>query len=151
MKAAVVVSCILVFVMLIVGVKLLVAPPAYSAAKAQSAAANNPNEVMHIYSCDVTEGKTDAQVEAAAKEYLKALRQLDGGKDLKMKVVWPVAVNNMGEKDFNIILISPSFQAWGRMWDAYKDDTAAAQFEDLQGTADCPDSAVWESITIDTK
>ena len=137
--------CLLVLVML-----LVVALPAYLAAQTKAAQAN-PNEVLHIYKCNITEGKTEAQVVEAAQLYLNALRQLDGGKELKMKLLWPVAVNNLGEIDFHIILISPSFTEWGRMWDAYKDDTAAAKFEELQGTADCNDSAVWESENIEAK
>ena len=127
---------LLVFVMLIV-----VALPTYLAAQAK-AAPTNPNEVMHVYKCNLIEGKAEAQAEKAALLTLDAHRQLDSGKNLKMKLLWPVAVNNPGEIDFHIILISPSFTDWGRMWDAYKDDTAAAKFEDLQGTADCNDCSV---------
>jgi hypothetical protein len=133
---------------------LIVALPAYLAAQtkaAAKAAAANPNEVMHIYECEITEGKSNAQAEEAARDYLEALRQLDGAKDLKMKVLWPVAVNNLRKIDFYVVLISPSFTDWGRMWDAYKDDTAAAKFEDLQGVADCNDSAVWEAVAIEAK
>jgi hypothetical protein len=149
MKTVGVVGCLLVFALLTV-----VAFTAHSAAKPQPRAAQdaeNPDEVMHIFQCKVNEGFTPEQVEATAQEYLKALRQLDGGKDLKMKVVWPVAVNDMGEKDFNIVLIWPSFQAWGRSWDAFKSSSNIAQFEDLKGAADCPDSALWESIKIEVK
>jgi hypothetical protein len=127
---------------------IIVALPAYLAAQTKAAQAN-PNQVMHIYKCNVIEGKTDAQVVEGARLYLNALRQLDGGKELKMKLLWPVAVNNLGEIDFHVVLISPSFAEWGRMWDAYKDETAAAKFEDLQGTADCNDSAVWESEDVE--
>jgi hypothetical protein len=135
--------CLLVLV-------LIVALPACLAAQTKAAQAN-PNEVMHIYKCNLIEGKTEAQAVEAAQLYLSALRQLDGGKNLKMQLLWPVAVNNLGEIDFHIILISPSFTEWGRMWDAYKDDTAAAKFEDLQGAADCNDSAVWESENVEVK
>ena len=137
--------CLSALVMLIV-----VALPACLAAQTKAAQAN-PNEVMHIYKCNVTEGTTEAQVVEAAQLYLNALRQLDGGKNLKMKLLWPVAVNNLGEIDFHIILFLPSFTEWGRMWDAYKDDTAAAKFEELQGTAACNDSAVWESEDVEAK
>jgi hypothetical protein len=136
--------CLLVLVLIVVTL------PACLAAQTKAAKAN-PNEVMHVYQCNLIEGKTEAQAEEAAQLYLTALRQLDGGKELKMKILWPVAVNNLGEIDFHIVLISPSFTDWGRMWDAYKDDTAAAKFEDLQGTADCNDSAVWESINVEAK
>ena len=135
---------------LLVLVLIVVALPACLAAQTKAAQAN-PNEVLHIYKCNLIEGKTEAQAVEAAQVYLNALRQLDGGKNLKMKLLWPVAVNNLGEIDFHIILISPSFTEWGRMWDAYKDDTAAAKFDDLQGAADCNDSAVWESENIEAK
>jgi hypothetical protein len=142
---------VLVMLFVVVSGAHLAAQTASQGAGTQKAAvkAVDPVEVMHIFDCITLEGKTDAQVEEAAKLYLKAIRQLDGGKDFRMKLLWPVAVSNMGEKDFNIVVIAPSFTAWGKAFDGYTDDTAAAKFEDLQGTAQCSDSALWEATNID--
>jgi hypothetical protein len=125
---------------------LIVVAPSYSAPPSA------PNEVMHIYSCEMHQGKTEAQAEALIRDWLKELRKLDGGEKLKINVLWPVAVNNMGETDFRIVFISPSFTAWGKMWDAMKDSPAMAKYEQLGSEiADCPDSAMWESVAIEAK
>jgi hypothetical protein len=136
--------CLLALVMLIV-----VAPTARMAAQTAPAAPADSNEVVHIYQCTLGEGVTEDALETAVQDWLKALRTLDGGAGIKIQILWPVAAK-MGDKDFQTVVTWPSFTAWGRSWDAYKDDTAAAKWEALQGEKwNCPDSALWEGVTIE--
>jgi hypothetical protein len=135
--------CLLAFVMLIV-----IAPPAHIAAQATPAAPADSNEIVQIYHCSLGEGVTEEMLEAAVQDWLKALRTLDGGEGIKIEILWPVAAQ-MGEKDFMTVVTYPSFTAFGRSWEAYKDDTAAAKWEALQGEKwACPDSDLWEGVTI---
>ena len=116
------------------------------------AAAETADQVIHVWTCEMREGTTEKQVEAIAGDWLNALRTMPGGANVKVQVLFPVAVNNTGESDFQFMIISPSFTEWGKLWDAYKDDSPAAKADDLnQGKVDCPDSAIWELITIDAK
>ena len=136
--------CLLAVVMLVI-----VAPPAYMAAQATPAAPADSNEIVQIYHCSLGEGVTEEMLEAAVQDWLKALRTLDGGERIKIEILWPVAAQ-MGDKDFMTVVTYPSFTAWGRSWEAYKDDTAAAKWEALQGEKwACPDSALWEQVTIE--
>jgi hypothetical protein len=136
--------CLFVFVMLAV-----VAPPAHMAAQATPAAPADSNEIVHIYHCSLGEGVTEEMLEAAVQDWLKALRTLDGGERVKIEILWPVAAQ-MGDQDFMTVVTYPSFTAFGRSWEAYKDDTAAAKWEALQGEKwACPDSALWEGVNIE--
>ena len=136
--------CLLAFVMLIV-----IAPPAQMAAQSTPATPADSNEIVQIYHCSLGEGVTEEMLEAAVQDWLKALRTLDGGERINIEILWPVAAT-MGDKDFMTVVTYPSFTAWGRSWEAYKDDTAAAKWEALQGEKwSCPDSALWEGVTIE--
>jgi hypothetical protein len=133
--------CVLALAMLIV-----VAPSAQMAAPATPA---DSNEIVQVYQCSLGEGVTEVMLETAVQDWLKALRTLDGGEGIKIQILWPVAAK-MGDKDFQTVLTYPSFTAFGRSWAAYNDDTAAAKWETLQGKNwDCPDSALWEGVTIE--
>ena len=136
--------CLLAFVMLIV-----VSPSARMAAQATPAAPADSNEIVHIYHCSLGEGVTEVMLETAVQDWLKALRTLDGGEGIKIEILWPVAAQ-MGDTDFMTVVTYPSFTAFGRSWEAYKDDTAAAKWEALQGEKwVCPDSALWEGVNIE--
>jgi len=157
-----VVRCLFLFVVMIV-----VAVPAYSApqakpapqaqaAPAHSAAPSKMRDVVHIYQCNIVGATvTEAQVEADVLEMLKATRATVGGEKFSAKVLWPVAVNNMGETDFHVLAIFPTFTAWGKVWDASRDPNSPfAKWEanvQRNDAYECTDSAVWESVAIDEK
>ena len=122
------------------------------AGSARPAVAETADQVIHVWTCEMNEGTTEAQVEAIAGDWLKALRQMPGGANVKVQVLFPVAVSATGQSDFQFAVISPNFTEWGKLWDAYKDDSPAAKADDLnQGKVDCPDSAIWELVTVDAK
>jgi hypothetical protein len=124
---------------------VIVAAPA----AAQPAAGDNEVEVVHAFHCELNEGTTEAQVEAVAEQWLKAIKTMPGGAEAKVQVLFPVVVTNTGQFDFQLVIIVPSFADWGKLWDAYNDDSAAAKIDDAnQGKFVCPDSAVWETIVV---
>ena len=135
------------------------APPAQPAPQAQaapshSAAPAKSRDVVHIYQCSIVGDKvTEAEVEADVLEMLKATKATVGGEKFSAKVLWPVAVNNMGEHDFNVVVTYPSFTAWGKVWDASRDpNSPLAKWEanvQRNDEYECTDSALWESVTIE--
>ncbi len=138
--------------LLVTAVLIVVGAPTHSAAQATPAAGDSPFEVVQIWACGMSEGVTEVQVEAIAQDWLKAIRQLPGGAAVKMRVFFPVVNNNGGETDFYFVMNAPSFTDWGKIWDAYSDDTAAAKSEDLnQGKVVCPDSVLWEAHEVVAK
>lgn len=114
-------------------VMLLTAGPAFS------------GQAMQMWNCGLEDGVSEADVEKTAAEWLKAARQLDGGKNLEAMVLFPVAVNAAGETDLIFMVTAPTFAEWGRFWDAYpSSDVAAGENNGMF----CPDSVIWEAIKV---
>jgi hypothetical protein len=131
---------------------IVVGAPTRSAAQATPAAADSTFEVVQIWACGMTEGTTEVQVEAIAQDWLKAIRQLPGGATVKMRVFFPTVVNDTKKADFYFVMNTPTYADWGKIWDAYSDDSAAAKADDLnQGKVTCPDSMLWEAHAIEAK
>ncbi|MBW2275703.1 MAG: hypothetical protein JRG96_20790 [Deltaproteobacteria bacterium] len=105
-------------------------------------------QAMQMWSCGMEDEMTEKDVEARAEEWLKAARQLDGGKNLEAMVLFPIAVNASGDTDLIFMVTAPSFAEWGRFWDVYPDSDAAAG-ED--GGMFCPDSVLWEASKVKVK
>ena len=77
-----------------------------------------------------------------------------GSEGVKIQAWFPVAVTDMGERDFSFVVTTPSFTAWGQGWDAFTDDSPVAKWEvklDAEGPFDCPSSALWQAETIEEK
>ena len=118
-------------------VMMVVAAPAFS------------GEAVHMWKCEMDDSVSEDQAEEHAAKWLAAAKKLPGGENLKAYVYFPVAVNMTGETDLMYIVVAPSFEEWGKFWDAYDDSDAADIEEDAQEMIVCPDSAVWESITLE--
>lgn len=138
---------------LILNLLIAVGAPAYlgaADATSEEEVAPSPFEVVQIWACEMKDGTTEKQVEAIAADWLKAIRQMPGGAAAKVRVFFPTVVNNTGQTDFYFVVNSPSFTDWGKMWDAYQDDSAAAKSDDLnKGKVVCPDSMLWEAHAIE--
>lgn len=119
--------------MIIVSMLMLVAAPVYSGTAVQ------------VFKCQEDENVTEEQLDAVANAWLTAARTMPGGEKMELSIFHPVAAQ-LGEDDFLFVLEVPSMEEWGKFQDAYPDSVAAkvdVKFGDL---ADCPDSALWESI-----
>ena len=126
---------------------IAVAAPALAAEPAKPAAF--PNKVLHVFMCEMEDDVTEEQIEAIAQAWQKAIRQMPGGEEAKVRVLWPVAVANTGQIDFHVVVQVPSFSDWGKLWDNYNDDSPAAMADAMnQGKVDCPDSMMWEAVDI---
>ena len=135
--------------LLVTAMLIIVGTPVSRAGEA-AAPAGGSYEVVHIWACNMKDGTTEEQVESIAKDWLKAIRQMPGGAAAKVRVFFPTVVNNTGQTDFYFVVNSPSFTDWGKMWDAYQDDSAAAKSDDLnKGKVVCPDSMLWEAHAIE--
>jgi hypothetical protein len=115
---------------------LFVAAPGYS------------GEAVQMWKCEMDDAITEDQVEEHAAKWLAAAKKLPGGADFQAFVYFPVAVNSTGEMDVMYVVVAPSFEEWGKFWDAYGDSDAADIEEDAQEMIVCPDSAVWELVRV---
>ena len=140
---------------LILSLLIAVGAPAYlgaAEATAEEGVAPSQFEVVQIWSCEMSDGTTEQEVEAIAADWLKAVRQMPGGAAVKMRVFFPTVASGAGNVDFYFVLNAPSFTDWGKIWDAYQDDSAAAKSDDLnQGKVTCSDSQLWEAHAIEAK
>ena len=122
--------------MLFLAVMLMVAAPVFSGEASQS------------WRCEMEEGVTEAEVIAAADEWLKAAKQVEGGKRFRAYVHFPVAVNATGEVDTLFVVVAPTFAEWGKFWDNYPDSPAADVEEKNKAVVACPDSGLWEAFVV---
>ena len=140
---------------LILSLLIAVGAPAYlgaAEATAEEGVAPSQFEVVQIWSCEMKDGTSEQEVEAIAADWLKAVRQMPGGAAVKMRVFFPAVASGAGNVDFYFVLNAPSFTDWGKIWDAYQEDSAAAKSDDLnQGKVSCPDSQLWEAHAIEAK
>jgi len=106
-------------------------------------------EVVQIWSCEMEDGVTEVQVEGIASGWLKAIKAMPGGAAVKMRVFFPAVTSGTDAIDFYFVMTAPSFTDWGKIWDAYTDDSAAAKAEDLnQGKVNCANSMLWEAHDV---
>jgi hypothetical protein len=140
------VRSLLVTVMIAVGAAVA---PANAADPASPAIADSSFEIVQIWACEMRDGTTEVQVEGIAQDWLKAIRQLPGGAAVKMKVFFPTVTSNTDNTDFYFVMNAPTYTDWGKVWDAYSDDSAAAKAEDLsQNKVVCPRSMLWEAHDV---
>ena len=123
--------------MLMIGSMLMIkAAPAYAA------------EAMQMWKCELEDNTTEEEVIAMGRDWVKAAKTMAGGKGIEANVYFPVAVNVTGEVDVLFVVHAPSFVEWGKFWDNYKDSPANAVETRNEKKIICPDSALWESVTI---
>ena len=126
-----------IFGLMLVAVMLTVAAPAYSARASQ------------VFSCEMEDDATEAQVKAGASKWLEAAKGMKGGANLEAWVYFPVAVDDMGESDVLFVVVSPSFTEWGEFWDGYEGSAAAKIDNANRDFTVCPNSSLWESVQVD--
>lgn len=115
-------------------IMLLAAGPAFS------------GQAVQMWYCGLEDDVSEEDVEARAAEWQEGARKIDGGANIEVMVLFPIAVNATGETDLIFMVTTPTFAEWGRFWDAYPDsDIAANEGEGMF----CPDSVVWEALKFD--
>jgi len=123
----------LIMRLMIVSLMMMVAAPAWS------------GSAVMVYTCEQDDDASEADLNAAAAEWLKAAKTMKGGENLEVYVMFPMAVT-MGESDFLFIVTAPSFAEWGTFMDGYEGSAAAESDRKYADIADCPDGALWESV-----
>jgi hypothetical protein len=121
--------------LVLISMLMLAAAPAYS------------GEAMQIWRCEIEDGTTEKAIKEHAEKWLAAAKKLNGAKDLKASVSFPVAVNATGQIDMLFAIVAPDFESWGKFWDAYG-DSEIAEMDSKFGSINCPDSVVWETFVV---
>jgi hypothetical protein len=121
--------------LVLVPVLALAAAPSYSAG------------VVQVFTCEMFEEVSEKEIVAAASKWLTAARSMKGGEQMELSIYFPVAAQ-MDDSDFRIVLKAPSFEAWGAFWDGYDGSPAHKIDAEADHFTECPDSALWEGISI---
>jgi len=119
--------------LILVSILMMIVAPAWSAS------------AVAVYTCEQNDSASEADVKGAAEEWLAAANGMKGGENISVLVMFPVAVS-MGESDFLFVVSAPSLAEWGAFMDAYEGSAAAKVDNKFNDIADCPDSALWESV-----
>jgi hypothetical protein len=106
-------------------------------------------QAMQVWKCELDENASEAAVMAMASTWLQTARKIPGGEHLEAYVNFPVAVNDTGESDLFWVVVAPTFEEWGKFWDAYGESEVAKLEETNREMIVCPDSAVWESFKVE--
>jgi len=122
----------------IISILMLIAAPAWS------------GSAVAVYTCEQDDDASEADINAAAAAWLEAAKGMKGGDNLEVFVMFPMAVT-MGESDFLFIVTAPTFAEWGTFMDGYEGSAAAESDKKYGDVADCPDSALWESVKAVSK
>jgi len=123
--------------LVLVAVLMIGVAPAYS------------GEAVQMWKCEMDDDATEAQVKAMSAKWLEAVKKQPGGEEFEAFVLFPIAVNATGEMDVMFVVVAPSFQDWGKFWDAYGGSPAAALERENEALVVCPDSVVWESFKVE--
>jgi hypothetical protein len=121
--------------LMIVSLLMVMAAPAWSA------------EVLHALSCQQNDGVSDEKVEAISAEWLKAVKTVKGGENLRLHLQFPVAAK-VADVDFVVLMAAPSFAEWGEFMDNYPGSAAEAVDEKYSNDIDCGNGTLWETIEI---
>ena len=121
--------------LLLVSIWMIFAAPAFAVTASQ------------LYKCTQDEDASDADVLAAASDWMQAAKTVKGGKNLKVFIHFPIAAP-VGEIDFLMVVNAPNLMEWGEFMDNYEGSAVAKSDKKFADIADCAESTLWESIKI---
>lgn len=117
---------------------------------AMASAPAHAADAWQVFNCELVDDKTEADVIAAAKKWLKAARTMKGGEELQVSVHFPMAAASW-DSDFKLILKAPSFAAWGTFWDGYEGSPADKVDQEHDEITACPSSMLFEAVAIEVE
>ena len=105
------------------------------------------DSLIQLWSCKISEGGTQDEMMELSTEWLKAVRSMDGGSELRVLIEYPMAAD-AAVGDFTFVLIAPDAATWGTFMDGYDHSAAAEVDEAWNEVASCSSSSMWQSIEL---
>ena len=106
------------------------------------------DSLLHIWTCKLNDGKTPTDLEEVSSDWLKAAKGMDGGKDLKVYLDYPVAAS-AGDGEFRFVLVVTDAKTWGVFNTDYDTSQAAEVDEAWFDVAHCSSSGLWNTVEIE--
>ena len=108
----------------------------------------NADSVLHIWTCQLNDGKTGEDLMAVTEAWLDAAKAIDGGADIELSLEFPIAAN-VEDGTFNFVMSIENARTWGEWEQNYPGSRASEVDEDWGEVATCQNSSLWNSVTID--
>jgi len=105
------------------------------------------DSVVQLWTCDLNEGKTRAELMEVSVAWMNAVQSMDGAKGFEGYLEFPIASDNLDV--FTFVLIADNAKNWGAFEDAYEGSAAAEADEAWGDIADCSISTLWNSVKIE--
>jgi len=111
------------------------------------AAPASASSFVQLWTCELNDGKTRAELMDISVTWLKAAQSMDGGADFEAYLEYPLASDDLSV--FTFVLIASDAKSWGAFSDAYEGSAAEKADETWEDVADCSGSSLWESVKIE--
>jgi hypothetical protein len=107
------------------------------------------DSVVHIWTCELNDGKTGEDVVAASSSWLEVAKSMEGGADLEVYLEFRIAAN-VGDNGFNFVLIAADEKTWGTWYGSDDPDSAMQDANTAwSDVATCSGSSLWFSVEIE--
>ena len=103
---------------------------------------------LHIWQCDLRDGKSGPDAAAAASAWLAAVRAVGAGKDAEVSLEFAMAPS-VSENTFKFLLLVADTKAWGEFWANAEGQELAAANEAFSAVASCDAGNIWNSFDIE--
>ena len=102
--------------------------------------------IVQLWTCELHEGKTRAELVEVSTAWLKAAKSMDGAEDFEVFIEFPLASDDLGV--FTFVMLADNAKNWGAFEDAYEGSPVAKADEAWGEIADCSSSSLWNSVHI---
>ena len=106
------------------------------------------DSILQIWSCELNDDKTTADLVAASSAWLKAAKSNEGGEDIEVSLEFPI-VGDAGDGDFFFVLSVADTKTWGVFNHDYLDSPAGQAEEAWANVATCSESSLSASVDIE--
>ena len=104
-------------------------------------------DVIEVWRCQLNDGKTAEDLNAASSAWLAAVKSMDGGAEVQAFHNFRV-VGNIGDDGFLFISITPDLAVWGNLAKAYPGSAAQKADVAWAEVAECEGNTLWASEEV---
>ena len=106
------------------------------------------DSTLHIWQCELKDGKSGPDAAAAASKWLAAVKAVGAGEDAEVSIEFAMA-SSLSERAFNFVLSVADTKAWGEFWANAAGPELAAANEAFRAVASCDAGSIWNSFDIE--
>jgi len=103
--------------------------------------------VVEVWQCQLKDGKTVDDLNAASSAWRKAMNSMEGGAEVEAYHNFSVVAYN-GEGGFNFISITPDLALWGKLAAAYPGSAVQEADVAWSEVASCKGNSLWASEKV---